>query len=259
MPTNALSGIQMIVSSLDASNFKDTVRTPSPDHFPVTFHDGEREHCCACGGPLTAQRYSARETVSGSWVTSQEFEAKDEDGLCSACKWFLTGFNRSKFMPPDAFVIFDGKRTQALDAHAFRSFLERGFDEPCIIAYCGKSLRLRKNTAWKLNRTISYSSQDVKVSLLGVNFGSGLYDGTVTFDAKDMLSCIDSLLPIVKQYRALASGFIPTAGGQYFYVLTQMVDYFRCQRGNWSEETFFAIYMACNLVFPLKERLKKQK
>lgn len=255
MPNNVLSGVQMIVSSLD--NTKLPNKAIDPSLFPISFHEGEHEHCCACGGLLTKMRTSAREKISDSWRTSQELEAKDEDGLCAACEWFLSGINRTFFMPPHAFVMFDGHRMTTMDAQELYDFLKQGFNEPRILCICGNSLRLRKNVAWKLNRSISYSSHDVKVAFLDIKTGNGLYDGTATFDAEDMLNCIDSLLPLTKQYRVLANGFIKKVGGQYYYVLSHLMDYFRYQRGTWSEETFFAIYMACNLVFPKEEREKK--
>lgn len=252
-----LSGTQLIVLSLDPDKFPDGDKDPqhnNPRWFPVTFDAQEDRHCCICGGRLTAIHFPA--DFSSSWRSSQELERKDESEMCAACKWFLSGkTNRQNFLPLNAFSVFLGDDLLALDAKQFYNFLRNGFDIPAVIAVLGDAKRTQKHVAWKMNRAVSPNSKCVTVSLLAVNTAKGYYDGTVTFSAKPFLALVDKIVPVAEAYRKSdrIKKISKKLWGQYYLALRGIMEQLRA-RGYSSEELFFAVYLACNLVFPIDER-----
>lgn len=253
-----LSGVQLIVKSLDPDSFKDNAANPK--NFRVTFDGGEHRRCALCGGHLTEQHYEgALASFSSSWRSSNELEAKDEDCLCSACKWFLSGrSNRQSFLPVGRFVVFDGEEVRSFTSEEFYSFLKEGFAFPCVITYLGKSSRTQKNVAWKLNRTISTDSEDAKVSLLALNTADSLVDGTACISASTFLPMVDRLMELSKQHQEIMSMRTSNLSGQYFATLRRMRKEFSSLDYQ-SEELLLAIYIACNIVFPEMELSAKEK
>lgn len=257
MERNNLSGTQLIVASLAPEQFSDGAKDKmhtNPRWFPVSFDDHETRHCCICGGRLTALHFPM--DFSSTWRSSQELERKDEDKICAACKWFLTGkSNRQMFLPRNAFSVFTGYETLALNAKQFYDFLQKGFDYPCVIAILDDANRTRKHVVWKMNRAVSYSDKAVTISMLAANTANGYYDGTASFSAKPFLSLVDKIAPVAKAYRGSEKiqKISKKLWGQYFLALRGIMEQFR-SRGYHSEELFFASYLACNLVFPLEER-----
>lgn len=268
MRNKALSGTQIIVSSLDSHDFK--ADRCNPENFPVVFRDGEEHACAACGGLLTDFRRHADSfehikgeppTFSSSWRTSNELEAKDEEFVCAACDWFLAGnMNRQLFLPVEAYVVFTGEEVLALDAEGFCSFLRKGFQYPCVIAVCDASARLRKNAAWKLNRTVSYSDADAQVSLLSLQRGRKFFcDGTARFSAKQFLPFVEGLVPLAMEYRRKMYDENPKKDARFCYesCLSFLNESFR-KRGQMSDEILLAVNIASNFAFPLSERRKKE-
>lgn len=254
MPNKLLSGVQLIVSSLNPAMLKDN--TSNPRHFPVTFDENETHACATCGGKLTELNFPKSKSFSGCWLTSQELEAKDEDHVCSACKWFLTTSNRQVFLHTNYFTVFNGKTVREFTAGPFLDFLRKGFDEPVVIAILGYKTRLQKNVAWKLNRTVCYNQHDAKVAMLGIDTAHGCYDGTAAFDADDLIAEVEQLLPLAKRCRELAETYPFSKSplwGQYYYTLNYLQKIVKAC-GSWSEEMFLATYLAANLALPFEER-----
>lgn len=256
-----MSGTQLIVRGLDPADFPDGEKDKqhnNPRWFPVTFDEHEEHHCCLCGGRLTAVHFPA--DFSSSWRSSQELERKDEDMMCSACKWFLSGkTNRQNFLPLNKFSVF-GDSLLALDAKQFYDFLSNGFARPVVIAVLGDAKRTQKHVAWKMNRAVSPDSRHVTVSLFAVNTANGYYDGTVTFSAEPFLALVDKIVPVAVAYRnsEKMSRISKKLWWRYYLALRGIMEQFR-ERGYDSEELFFAVYLACNLVFPIDERNAEKK
>ena len=252
-----LSGTQLILSSLRSDAFPQGAANPS--HFHVTFAENEPHACALCGGMLTEERYPVSETLSSKWFTSQELEAKDEEMLCAGCKWFFAGkMTRQTFLNLHHFNIFTGEDTLVLDANGFYHFLKNGFQYPCIIAVLDESSRTRKHVVWKLNRSISYSDSDVQVSFLSIETENGCYDGTARFSASAFLPIVDKFCEVAKLYRESTASKYKNLWAQYYGCLRRLHSEFK-SKGYSSENLYFAMYLACNMIFPIDERVEERQ
>lgn len=254
---DSYSGTQIILSSLNPKDFKPNAENPG--NFHLTFREDEPHACALCGGTLTEQRFPVFETLSGAWMTSQELEAKDEDMVCAGCKWFLTGkMNRQTFLPVHRFVVFTGEEVHPFTAAQFYDFLKKGFQNPCVIAVMDDMQRTRKHVAWKLNRTISYTSEDVQVALLSIETANGLLDGTARFSASTFLPMVDSVAKLMRHFREQTKDSFKNLWAQYHACIRWFHEEFR--KRNYENETlFFLLYFAGNIVFPMEERAKDYK
>lgn len=266
METSQLSGVQIVVRSLDPKDFPDGDKDPkhqNPKYFPIEFQEGETAHCCMCGGPLTKEYVDAGQTAfSTSWATQQELEAKDEPHMCKACSWMITGPNRSRFFPMRTFCVYAGDGTHLLDAGDFYEFLknEDEFQAPCVIAIRDDMDRTKKHVGWKMNRSITYSRKAVHVNLFYAQLANGCFDGTASFDTETFLPIVDRFVAILVDMRKdpRFSQFYPKLWGQY-YVAMKRLDRACRQQGICTEEISFAIYLAANIAFPLQERIDSKQ
>lgn len=261
METSQLSGVQLVVRSLDPKDFADGDQDPNhqnPKYFPIEFEKGETAHCCMCGGLLTKKAVSAGQTAfSNSWATQQELEAKDEPHMCMACSWMITGANRSRFFPLRTFCVFTGDETHLLDAGDFYEFLKNKeeFKAPCVIAIRDDMDRTKKHVGWKMNRSITYSLKAVHVNLFYAQMANGYFDGTASFDTARFLPVVDRFVAILQDLRKDPRfvQYTPKLWGQYFNAMKRLDKACRLQ-GIHTEEVSFAIYLAANIAFPLQER-----
>jgi|GEM_PF-6572887 len=245
-----LSGTQLIVQSFG---------------FPMQFAPAETHRCAICGGLLTREHFSKNESMSGVWQSSQELECKDEEEVCLACRWFTTGVNRINFLPRGYFIIFDGRTTRKMNAAAFFDFIKNGFESfrsPLIIAIANDADRLRRNTAWKLNRSISYSPHKIIVSMFGLSLGGqtnkgggfftrkGFRDGTAVIDADTFIPFVNQLIELAKYQRIQfpIEEKPEQTWVQYHKTMYALTELFQ-SRMMWSEEIFLALYIACGIAY----------
>ena len=261
-----LSGVQLLVRSLEPHNFPqgDTDKKhENPMYYPVTFDEHEEHHCALCGGLLTEQHSEhVFQTVSECWISSQELADKTEEGVCSACEWMVTNKNRTRFLPMNRICVFDGSHTHILMPAQFLDFLQSSLPSPCLIAVQSDMNRMRKHTAWKLDKAVTYGRQNVCVSMFGLKlFGNMLYEGTARFDAVRFTELVRQYTRLLKELNA-NDAFTKQCKGKdtYRYVLGMKRLYFALKRKSMlSDETVLAVYLAANIANPAKEKSQSAK
>ena len=76
--------------------------------------------------------------------------------------------------------------------------------------------------------------------------------------AGSFLSMVDRFLPLIKEYRKEFKADFKNLWALYYDCLRWFHDELRRKSYN-SENLFFAIYLACNMVFPFEERVEERK
>ncbi len=183
-----LSGVQLLVQAMAPLDAGENL-TPLPK---IEFEEAEEHHCAICGGLLTKERMTTDEAISRSWTSHAELIAKDEEHVCAACRWILTKSNRVNYMPGDSNIhVFDMNGRHTIETNQeFVDFLEQGVNGPAILAMASSFERMKKHTAWKINQCITYNSHAVKVAAFDYGFGGNEIEGTIQFDAEDMVQKI---------------------------------------------------------------------